>query len=105
MDLLISSEPSTCSTMAFPPLENLDHVVVSVSIHFSINSKWDALSYRIAYEYSHAHRDGLRDHLRGVLWEDIFKFIASAAASEFCECIQVRNDAHILHRKYQVKPH
>ena len=25
------------------------------------------------------------DHLRDVLWEDIFKLSASAAASEFCE--------------------
>ena len=28
--------------------------------------------------------DGLRDHIRDVPWEDIFKLSASAAASEFC---------------------
>ena len=30
---------------------------------------------------------------------------ASAAASEFCEWVQVRIDVYIPHRKYQVKPH
>ena len=30
---------------------------------------------------------------------------ASAAASEFCEWIQVGIDVYIPHRKYQVKPH
>ena len=34
LDLFISSDASVCSTMAFPPLENSDHVVVSVSIGF-----------------------------------------------------------------------
>ena len=38
LDLFISS---ICSTMAFPPLGNSDHVVVSVSIDFPINSKQD----------------------------------------------------------------
>ena len=32
--LFISSDTSICSTMAFPPLGNSDHVVVSVSIDF-----------------------------------------------------------------------
>ena len=36
---------------------------------------------------------------------DIFKLGASAAASEFCESVQVGIDAYIPHRKYQVKPH
>ena len=39
LDLFISPEASICSTMAFPPLGNSDHVVVSVSIDFPINSK------------------------------------------------------------------
>ena len=34
LDLFISSDASICSTMAFPPLGNSDHVVVSVSIDF-----------------------------------------------------------------------
>ena len=41
LDLFISSDASICSTMAFPPLGNSDHVVVSVSIDFSSNSQWD----------------------------------------------------------------
>ena len=37
--------------------------------------------------------------------EDIFKLGASAAASEFCEWVQIGIDVYIPHRKYQVKPH
>ena len=48
LDLFLSSDASICSTMAFPPLGNSDHVVVSV----------------IAYDYSCAGWDGLHDHLR-----------------------------------------
>ena len=69
--------------MVFPPLGNSDHVVVSVSIDFPINSKQDTSFHRVAYDYSCADWDGLRDHLRVVPWEDIFKLGASAAASEF----------------------
>ena len=105
LDLFLSSDTSICSTMAFPPLGNSGHVVVSVSIDFSTNSQQDAPFYRIAYDYSHADWDGLCDHLRDVPWEDIFKLGASAAASEFCEWIQVGIDVYIPHRKYQVKPH
>ena len=105
LDLFISSDASICSTMAFPPLGNFDHVVVSVSINFPVNSKQDTQFHRIAYDYSRADWDGLRDHLRDDPWEDIFKFSASAAASEFCEWSQVGIDVYIPHRKYQVKPH
>ena len=41
LDLFLSSDASICSTMAFPPLGNSDHVVVSVSVDFPINSKQD----------------------------------------------------------------
>ena len=91
--------------MALPPLGNSDHVVVSVSIDFPINSKQDTPFHRVAHDYSHADWDGLRDHLRNVPWEDIFKLSASAAASAFCEWVQVGIDVYISHRKYQVKPH
>ena len=91
--------------MAFPPLGNSDYVVVSVSIDFPSNSQQDAPFHRIAYDYSHAGWDGLHGHLRDVPWEDIFKFGASAAASEFCEWVQVGIDVCIPHRKYQVKAH
>ena len=86
LDLFISSDASDCSTMAFSPLLNSDHVVVSVSIDCPTNSQRDAPFHHIAYDYSRADWDGLRDHLRDNPWEDIFKLGASAAAaSEFCE--------------------
>ena len=67
LDLFISSDASICSTMAFPPLGNSDHVVVSVSIDFPTNSQRDAPFHCIAYDYSHADWDGLSDHLNSVL--------------------------------------
>ena len=100
LDLFISSDASICSTMAFPPLGNSDHVVVSVSIDFPTNSKQDVPFLRITYDYSRAGWDGLRDHLRDVPWEDIFKLGASAAASEFCKWDPVITDAYIPHCKY-----
>ena len=104
LDLLLSSDASICSTMAFPPVGNSDHVVVSVSIEFPSNSQRDAPFNRTAYDYSHADWDGLCDHLRDVPWEDIFKLGASAAASEFCEWVRVGIDVYKPHRKYQAKP-
>ena len=105
LNLFLSSEASICSTMPFPPLGNSDHVFVSVSIDFPTNSQQDAPFHRIAYDYSRADWDGLRDHLTDVPWEDIFKLGAPAAASEFCHSVQVGIDVYIPHRKYQVKPH
>ena len=90
--------------MAFPPLGNSDHVVVSVSIDFPTNSQQDALFHRIAYDYSRDDWDGLRDHLRDAPWEDIFKLGVPAAAREFCEWVQVGIYVYILHRKQEVKP-
>ena len=79
LDFFLSSDTSICSTMAFPPLGNSDHVVVSVSIDFPSHSQRDTPFHRIAYDYS-----------RGDFpWEDIFKLGASGAASEFCEWVQV----------------
>ena len=43
--------------------------------------------------------------IRDVPWEDIFKLGPSAAASEFCEWVQVGIDLYIPHREYKVKPH
>ena len=59
LDLFISSDASIFSTMAFPPLGNSDHVVVSISIDFSHNSQWDVPFHRIVYDYSHADWDGM----------------------------------------------
>ena len=77
LDLFISSDPSICSTVAFPQLGNSDYVVDSVS-------KTDPPFHPIAYDYSCDDWDGFHDHLIDVLWEDLFTLGASAAASEFC---------------------
>ena len=90
--------------MTFPSLGNSDHVVVFVSIEMS-NSQWDALFHHIAYDLSRADWNGLRDNLRDVSWEDIFKLNASDAASEICEWVHVGIDVYIPHCKYQFKPH
>ena len=66
LDLFLPSDTSICSTIAFSPLGNSDHVVVSVSIDFPINSKQDAPFHRIAYDYSLADWDGHRHSLRDV---------------------------------------
>ena len=101
LDLFISSDASICSTMAFPPFGNSDHVVVSVSIDFPSSSKRDAPFYCIAYDYSRVDWDGLHDHLRDVPWEDIFKCSASAAANEFSESVQVGVDVYIPHPNFR----
>ena len=105
LDFFLSSDASICSTMAFPPLGNSDHVVVSVSIDFPVSSKQDTPFHHVAYDYSRADWDSLHDHLRDIPWEDIFKLGASAVASEFCEWIQVGIDVYIPHHKYQLKHH
>ena len=62
--------------MAFPPLGNSSHVTVSVSTDSLSNSKWDAPFHCIACGYC-VDWDGLCDHLKDSLWEDIFKLSAS----------------------------
>ena len=63
------------------------------------------------YDYSCADWDSFYDNLfhdnlfQDVPWEDMFKLSASAAASKFCEWVQVGIDDYISHWKYQVKPH
>ena len=68
----------------FPSIGNSD-VAVLVSTGFPSYSQPNTLFHRFAYDYSCADWDGLRDHLRDVPWEVIFKLSASSAASEFCE--------------------
>ena len=63
---------------------------------------WDALFHCIAYDCSFAD---LWNHLRNVPLEDLFKLCASAAASEFCERVQVGIGVYTPRHKYQVKPH
>ena len=72
-------------------LGNSDHVV-SVSIDFPVNSKQDALFHHVIYNSVRGDWDDLRDHLRDLPGEDIFKLSASAAASKFCEWVQVGID-------------
>ena len=88
LSFFVSSDASICSTIAFFPLGNYDLVVVSVSIDFLTNSKWDVSFHGIPYDYSPPDWDGLCDYLNDVPWEDIFKFSGSAATIEFCERVQ-----------------
>ena len=78
---------------------NSDHVL-SVSIDFLSNSKHDSLFHRIAYDYSWTDWKSLCNHLGDVPWEDIFKFSASAMASEFFDWVQVGIGVYFPHRKY-----
>ena len=102
--------------MVFSPLRNSDHVSVSFSIDSPLNSTGDAPFHRSAFDYSRVDWDGLRDHLRDIPYEEIFKLGAFAAGgrfcwrvqvgfAEFCAWIQLVFGLHIHHRKYQVKPH
>ena len=54
LDSFLSSDIGICSTMAFTPLGNSDHVVVPVSIDFPMNLKQDAPFHGIVYDYSDA---------------------------------------------------
>ena len=64
----VSSDPTVCSTVDFPPLENSDHVTVSVSIYFLSTSKGDTL-HCLAFDYHRADWDDLYDHLRHAVWD------------------------------------
>ena len=77
------SDSSICSTVAFPPLWNSDHVVVSISIDFASNSKGIAPSHLAAYDCCIVDWYGFCDHFRDVPWDNIFKLGASAVAAEF----------------------
>ena len=67
LDFFLSSDASLYSTMAFPPLQNSDHVDVSVSIGFLSNSQRDTQFHCTAYHYSCATWDSLCYHLKDVL--------------------------------------
>ena len=104
LDLSLSFDHGIYSTVAFPPSRNSDHV----SIDCPSNSKEDFLFHRLAYNYFRADWDGLRDQIRDVSQEDMFKlmliFVAFATAATFCRWVQVGLMYIIPHRKYQVKP-
>ena len=67
LDLFLSSDASIGSTMAFPLLENSDHVVVSVSTDFPSYSQWDAPFHHIDYDYFCTDWNGLCDQLKDIL--------------------------------------
>ena len=51
----------------------------------NVTPKQDAPFYCMVCDHFRADWDRLRDHLRDVPWEDIFKLSVSVAASELCE--------------------
>ena len=65
--------------MAFSPFGNSDHIVASVFIDFTLESKINAPFRCTAYDDSCDDWDGLCDYFRGFPWEDIFKLGASVA--------------------------
>ena len=69
--------------------------MVSVSVDFAVTSEKDAPYHHKAFDYSRTDWDGFRDHLRDVPWNDIYKYGASKAASEFSEWLQVGIDTYI----------
>ena len=80
MYFFLSPDASIYSTMAFPPLGNSDHVVVSLSIDFPSDSQWNAPFHCIAYDCSCADWDGFFDE-RYSMGGYIIKLRAFAAAS------------------------
>ena len=68
LSFFLSSDTSICSTMAFLPFENSDHLIISFSVDCPLNSNWDAALHCKAYDYSPADWDGFCDNLRDVPW-------------------------------------
>ena len=56
MDLFISFDASICSTLAFPPLGNSDHVFVSIFHWLSFGTQ-NAMSFFIPTAYDDARAD------------------------------------------------
>ena len=90
--------------MAFPPIGKF-WSYYCLSLHWLSNKlKIGCPVSSRGFNYSRADWGGLCDHLRDIPWENNFKLSAFAAASEFCEWVQVGIDVYIPYRKYQVKP-
>ena len=85
LSFFLSSDPNIYFAVVFRPLVNSDHVVASVSIGFPSNLKGIAPFHCTAFDHFFADWEGLCDHLRDVLREDVFKHDTSAGAAEFCE--------------------
>ena len=94
MELFLCSDPFICSALTFPQSQNPDHVFVSVSLDFSLNSKEDVCFHCTSFVYSPADWDGLIFyHLSDITYED--NFGDSAPTSLFCEWKQVGADVYI----------
>ena len=93
LDFFLSSDASHYSTTAYSTIH-----VVSVSIKLLSNLQWVAPFHCLAYDYYCADWD---NHLRDVVWKNLFKLSASATVSEFFEWDQVGIDVFIPNRKYQ----
>ena len=72
-DIFLSnfSNRSIGSTVVYPPLKKSDHVAVSVSINFPLNSRENDLFYCTTYIFLSANCYGLCDRLRDVPWKRI----------------------------------
>ena len=104
MDLLISSDPSICSTVAFTPLRNSVHVVVVVFIYFQSYTKSNALFCCTVFSIYHANWDCLHDYLGDASCEDILKI--AAYVDVLClDWVQGGTDIYIIYHKYLVKLH
>ena len=97
LDFFFSSDASICSKMAFPPVGNSDHVVVSVSIDVPINSKLACLMailvligivFMVIWKMYHA-----RISLNSVLLLLLVNLVSGFRLE------------YISHHKYKVKPH
>ena len=102
LDYFLSSDASICFTMAFSPLGNSDHAVVSVFIDFLSNSKWDTPLHQMAYDHSYADWDGLWDHLRDFCGRI---FLNSVLLLLLVNSVSVGTDVYIPPHEYQMKPH
>ena len=91
LDFFLSSDVSSCSTMAFPPLRNSDHVVISFSIDFPLFH--NRMSCFIALLMAILVLIGM---VFVIIWEMFYGKI-SLKVDVF--------DVFIPHHKYQVKPH
>ena len=102
LDLLIASDASICSAIVYFHWKILIMLLSQFPLTFHQIHNGVPCFIGQCMTILVLDWDGLRDHLRDVSWQDIFKLGASAAASEFCDQVQVKIDVYISHRKYKV---
>ena len=79
-------------TKQFPEITGLSDfhkLIVTVMKSYSPKRTPNIVTYRKSTNFDKDNWDGLRDHLRDVPQEDIFKLGASTAARGFCLWFQV----------------